>query len=233
MHNLILDLVEGQTLFQTQKGSFSSKEAIYQIKQFCNALHYALSQELMHIDLHGGNIMISNKFEVKIIDLASFTSFEEIRGFAQEQLEETPVAVEADANNNSPLQKRAIKAELEPNKREKLRKFFSKYPHFLEKFQKRHRNFRGKKKPWVVEEPEEKTIIQSEKTTFDEMFIWTVTEACVDILLKSNLRREVKVNLCAEIKKLAWNQSEDIAEHKENSADHYLNELTHLLDNFK
>ena len=177
----------------------------------------------MHLDLHSQNIMVSDKSEVKIIDLASFTSFEEIRSFAMEkEEEEAPAAAEEEANHNAQLKKWATKVPKEELhvKREKLKKFFSKHPHFLERFKKKHRN-------------KEKTAIQSEKTAFDEIFIWTVTEACVDIVLKSDLSREVKVNLCAEIKKLAWNQGEDIAERKADSADRYLYELTHLLGHYK
>ena len=71
-NNLVLQFVEGETLFDKKKSSLSAEEAIRASVQFCHTLRYALSLDLLHLDLHGGNIMVNNNKEIMVIDLASF-----------------------------------------------------------------------------------------------------------------------------------------------------------------
>ena len=57
----------------------------------------------------------------------------------------------------------------------------------------------------------------------------TVTDICNRFIKKSNLERTKKMNLCAEIKKIAWNFNEDIVEGKSVFIEHCFDELLFLL----
>ena len=80
--NLVLQLVEGNVLYRIPKKTLSYTEAVNAAIQFCNALHYALSFDFMHIDLHEGNVMLSHDSNIMIIDLASFFTYDELINFA-------------------------------------------------------------------------------------------------------------------------------------------------------
>jgi len=75
----VLEFVPGKTLASTSRGSLELSEAIAATKQFVSGIRHAFAQEYLHLDLHGNNIMVSQNHEVKIIDLSSFFSFQEIR----------------------------------------------------------------------------------------------------------------------------------------------------------
>lgn len=234
--HLVLELVEGRTLYETDQASFSSQEALTHADQFCNALYYAFSQGLMHIDLHPGNIMLSNASEIKIIDLASFASFEEIRRFAADVQENAAEAGAAVVNTSNTLimpEAYGLNVKTAALKQLKLKRFFLRHPHLLSKFRRffADQNVRFAASP--ADRLEEIPTVQSEKTIFDEMFIYCVTNICVDIVLKSDFSPDVKDHLCAEIKKIALNHTEDVAEHKESSVDHYLYRVIDILEHFQ
>lgn len=75
----VLEFVPGKTLSSYSRGSLELPEAINATKQFISGVRHAFFQEYLHLDLHGNNVMLNKDQEVKIIDLSSFFSFEEIK----------------------------------------------------------------------------------------------------------------------------------------------------------
>lgn len=75
----VLEFVPGKTLSGYSRGSLELPEAINATKQFISGVRHAFLQEFLHLDLHGNNVMLNQDQEVKIIDLSSFFSFEEIK----------------------------------------------------------------------------------------------------------------------------------------------------------
>jgi len=82
--NLLLQLVEGKTLFDVAENTLSPLLTFNTISQFCDAIRYALSENLLHFDLHDGNIMMANNHEIMVVDLASFFTLEEFIAFVEE-----------------------------------------------------------------------------------------------------------------------------------------------------
>lgn len=75
----VLEFVPGKTLASYLRGALELPEAIAATKQFISGVRHAFHQEYLHLDLHGNNVMLNQDQEVKIIDLSSFFSFEEIK----------------------------------------------------------------------------------------------------------------------------------------------------------
>ena len=196
---LVLQFVDGKIMQSIDKGRFSREEAYYLSLQFIEALRYALSLGFLHLDLHGGNIMVDQSNNIKIIDLASFFSVDEMTTFAKQQ---------------SPNQSEQEKGY--PIKDNKMHKFFGKNPQLLTKMQE--------KKP-------------SKQQDFDQVqfgymlsyYFNTLTDFCASILSKSDMTREEKFELRAQIKKVAWAYTEDIEDGLNVSIDDYFDQLTTTL----
>lgn len=85
--NLVLELVEGKTFAGYQGIVFTPQQALNMALQLSGAVAYAESQGLIHMDLHGNNVMINDDYEIKIIDIASFFTGEELIQIAQKKQE--------------------------------------------------------------------------------------------------------------------------------------------------
>ena len=70
MHYLVMELVKGQTLAEwvKQRGPLAEDEAISVLKQAADALSYAHELGIVHRDIKPGNLMITDKGVVKILD---------------------------------------------------------------------------------------------------------------------------------------------------------------------
>jgi serine/threonine protein kinase len=75
---LVLELVDGKTLFEIPKRSLSFDQSIHAALQFLDAMRYALSMDFVYLDLHENNLMLTNAFNIMVIDLGSLFSFEEL-----------------------------------------------------------------------------------------------------------------------------------------------------------
>ena len=82
--NLLLQLVEGKVLSKVEKGTLSGPQAFDAINQFYEAIRHAFSLKLLHLDLHDGNIMMTNNHEIMVVDLASFFTLDEFMDFIDE-----------------------------------------------------------------------------------------------------------------------------------------------------
>lgn len=66
---------------------------------------------------------------------------------------------------------------------------------------------------------------EAEKLIILSFYLNNVTEICIDLLSKSDLNREKKINIRAEIKKGVWNYEEDVAGWKISSFQDYFDKL--------
>lgn len=192
---ILLDLVEGKTLYNLEKGELSSDDVLRALLQFTEALEYAYSMGYTHFDLHAGNIMVSDTSDIKIIDLASFLSSEELKNFFffyEESLTtEESAQLLTPEEANTPMARKLAHI-----------KRFAKEKEQVEK----RMEAQGKRVARGLAEDD-----------FAEKFFLTwyfdiVTDACLKILWKADLEREQVIHLSAEIKKLSWNCSCDLEE---------------------
>ncbi len=70
-HFLVMDYIDGKNLSQLvrEKGPMAIPSACRVIRKVAEGMHYAHEQGLIHRDIKPGNIMVDEKFRVKILDL--------------------------------------------------------------------------------------------------------------------------------------------------------------------
>lgn len=239
--NLILQLVRGQTLFATSKGTLSANQAINNAFMLNDALKYALSLGYMHLDLHAGNLMVNEHSEVMVIDLASFYTFEEILfGFEVYQSELTKESSDSNQPSTELLKAHTIGKQKNLNSEEalqigKLKRIFKENPKFLYKLQKAAvaDQAAANKIETFASTGNSSLINRSQTDHFREAissyYFNSATEACIKFIAKSDLGRFEKLQLRAEIKKIAWEYEEDCEDQCTLPIEHYFEHLTQLL----
>lgn len=220
---LVLELVEGKTIFSIPKRSLELNHALHSSVQLIDALRYALSQNLFYLDLHANNIMLANSFDTMIVDLASFYSIEELFNFATQEEEEKE-------DKAKTVKDKKARAKHVMMKEKKLKRFFLNHPKLLKKFQnakkknKDHKTPKNKNADIDFEEPNQQQMMPLFSYYFD-----SITEICIQLILKSDLSREEKLRLRSDIKMLAWNYSEDIEDDLIVPIDYYFEQLIEIL----
>lgn len=186
----VLELVPGKTLASINRGDLELTDAIAAAKQFISGIHHAFIQEYLHLDLHGSNIMLSQNHEVKIIDLSSFFSFQEIREHCSE------------GSSTETYQKTTS---------ERFKK--------IAQFAKRHPalNVYGSKS--------KSEISHYAAGNFDD-----VVDISIRILLRAKITREQRLNIRADLKKIAWNCEADLEEGIVIDFESYLDAIDRFLD---
>ncbi len=145
---VLLEYVEGKTVFSTSRKSITKEQAIHLSLQLVDALKYSYENEYLFLDLHTGNIMVSDYIETKVVDISSFFSFEEIMDLFAKQ---------------KGLKKKGIHDDGNSIREEKFKKFMAQNKHL----------FNGKKVPknismdWVLK--------QFVKSNFEGIIEMTVT----------------------------------------------------------
>jgi serine/threonine protein kinase len=217
--HIVLDLVNGQTLYETDRGMIDASHLQETVMQFIDALRYALAMELMHLDLHGGNIMLDNDSNVMIIDLASFFTLEEVEAFLYSKLT-SYTAYQTPAGDEEP----SI-LPLEPLRVAKLEKFFYDHPDVLQQitqvFTEREalNSMKAKK---TMEYSKNAAILATAKSPpkatystsidfspFEANYFDRITDICINLISKSKGNRDEKITMRTNIKKIAWNYEED------------------------
>lgn len=249
--NLVLDFIEGNTIYKTKKGSLSQSDTLKTMIQLIDALRYAHSMGLMHLDLHSNNVMIDKNVDLMVIDLASFFSFEELFTFVYNEAKEKAEKQKASTQKKLEPYAKAMQMEisekppeavLPPKRAEKLKAFFQQYPEIFEEIQQRQSQQENpapqyaktlkmvsKKTSTNEKTPESSPPKESDKSPFQSYYLNSITEMCIYLISKSDLNRQDKINIRAEIKKIAWNSEEDLDEGKKVEFDAYLDELINTL----
>lgn len=248
-NNLLLELVEGSILHNIKKKQLSKQASLNAVASLIDALRHALSLGLIHLDLHQGNLMINNDQEVKLIDLASFFTYEEIVKFIElgkndgPSSEEYP-SIQNGGNGVKSMRIMASKKEengLDAGKLRRLEKFFALHPKLKKKIEeevvKQQKIISGStammksvKNKALNPEEEISSTLSKELSTFNAYYFERIADMCTQIIAKSDATRNEKIELRAEIMKLAWNYQEDIDEGQKIPVDVYLNELVGILN---
>jgi len=84
---LVLQFVEGKTYSKLDKGILAKEQSIKNAINFCNAIRYALTLDLVNLDIHDRNVMLDDNENIIIIDLASFFTLEEVTNISLAQNE--------------------------------------------------------------------------------------------------------------------------------------------------
>lgn len=227
--NLVLEYVDGNTLYKTQKNTLTGRESLEAVLHFLEALRYAFSLELMHFDLHEGNIMLNHDHDIKVIDLASFYSFDEFTQYVEEEttyLELKPMKMFAQsfqANTQSdPLHIKNLKA------------FFALHPEIL--YQMQTANKVDNVAMGLLDKRAAVTFSTAETTDkltllspMHAYYFQRITEICMQIIKKSDISRQVRKELRAKMESLAWDYKEDIEEGKKAEFTQYLDQLIEVL----
>lgn len=84
-HFLVLDFIQGQTLFDTPRKSIALKQGLSASNQLVDALKYSDELGYIYMDMHGGNLMMTADNQLMIIDLAGFFSWKELSDLMQKK----------------------------------------------------------------------------------------------------------------------------------------------------
>lgn len=213
---LVLELVDGKTLHRTKRGDIPRQESLGAALHFCEAINYALSLGFFYLDLHEGNAMFSSEPDIKIIDLASFFSWNELFYYVTENTEEEALEETSSSNENSPRQ-------------EKIQAFFLKNPLLFKQLKEASKNVRWKCKATELSEsleyPDETHILNIISAHYFGLF----SEFLQKIIEKSDFSRKERLELYLDIKELAWNYSEDVKTLNDAHFESYFNELMNCL----
>lgn len=207
-YNLLLELVDGDTVKALERKSLSEKEALSAAEQLVDVLSYAFSLDYIYLDLHPGNIMLDDSGQIKVVDLASFFSWEEIFAMI-----------------NNLFQGKASRgldpAIMDPIRQKKFDQFIANHSEFFARIAQRQHQSAGLVAKGIELEEIKKEISQ--------LLLSGLSDFCIKILMKSNCEREKKLKLYAEIKNVVWNFEEDIEENKNCPMESYLDNLHTLL----
>jgi hypothetical protein len=189
---VLLELVEGEMIFTTPVKSTSSTKAIEASIQLLDALKYGIEKEYIYLDLHGGNVMLTESFETKIVDVSSFFSFDELQYLMHKQTEK--------------------KIGQKSLREEKFNRFVSKNKDFLDSIKL------------------SKGTLPDQITKFFLVANFTnIVDMTFDILDKSDMDRELKLELFAAISKVNWSYREDFQTGIELPVNNYFEQVQEVL----
>lgn len=187
--NLILQFIEGTKLSKTNKHDLTREQAAKNAINLCNALRYALSLDYLHLDLHENNVMIDDKKEIMVIDLASFFSKDEAFDMFR------------------------------------IQKEMARVQEFQKEFQKEFQ-------PWVNNNIVNQPDYANYKSQLYLNYFEKISDLCIAIFLKSNIKRDERINIQTEIKSIFWNYAIDIEEEITLPLDYYFEKLEEVLNRF-
>ncbi len=70
--HLVVEYIEGLTLHEFPKNSFSKQQTLKLTTQVIEALRYAISKNIINIDMSTSNVMVTPTFDFYFVDLGSF-----------------------------------------------------------------------------------------------------------------------------------------------------------------
>ena len=118
----------------------------------------------------------------------------------------------------------AVNAQAPLNPPKKLQQFFTQNHWLVEKMQKR------KPEDAPVKRPLHKAYAkQINLTPLYATYFENISEICIDIITKSDLNKQDRINMRGEIKKLAWSYTEDANEGLDIPIDYYFDKLSEVL----
>lgn len=182
--NIVLQFVDGYPLWRIGYGSLSFNKVRTASHHFIDAMLHGVSLNLLHLDLHGGNVMFTKSQDVMVIDLASFFTIEEMLNFKAKK------ALGLDDDVETTL--------IEQIREPKLKKFFVNHPDLLDKLQEANED--GEEVHGDVlhkgNAPRKPKINQKQNIIYSNYFN-DIANMCIDFIDISDLdlrKRDVLVN---------------------------------------
>jgi hypothetical protein len=189
---LFLQFIKGNTLWRTMSGDLTIQQAASAALDFTKAAHHAASRKLLHLDLHEGNVMVDDKKEIMVIDLASFFTVEEIIGFI--------------ADTNSTVKHKALGEKMAANmpiRQKKLEQFFEERPELLEQLQKTSTEPQEASDTPIHKGIAAKGIPSVEQTnSLYQYYFFSVVGMTYDILDKATIPQKKRAHLDRMVKQL-------------------------------
>lgn len=224
--NLVLELVVGKTIAHTEKNAFSKKQGLNIAIQLVDALKYALSRNLMHMDLHGNNVMISDRcLTIKVIDLASFFTLDElIQNYEEKHGKPVGKAL-------SPIVPQG-EEESYPVAAAKLSRFFKQNPELEREILEAGTLSEAvlAKNNGLEGNPSRQPLSHaSYRTFFSKNYFQRIVEICGKIIDKSTISAAEKAEIQTEISSLSERYQEDAKNGSEYPLKYYLKELKAIL----
>lgn len=220
--NIAFEYVDGTVLEDLKKGTLTYEESVTAAVNLCQALRYAYTYGLIHMDLSGNNVMLSQDRGIKIIDVGSFFSVDDfIKNFILYQNSKTSGKKGNFLEPKAGLKLKADK--IDP----KFLQFAEKNPELIERLAKKAL-------------PKMRRGLQAATATFDEeemeifrhnyyyMYLERISECCIQILGKSGLSRAEKNNLRVQLKQIVWSYADDVEEEIAQPCEHYLDKFIDL-----
>lgn len=204
---LVIQYVDGSPLSNYPKRCMGREESLKAFASLVSALIHALSQDRLYLDLHSNNLMLNKNYELMVIDLASFFTFDEIYTYFQTKITESS----ARDVHNAQMFKNA-----------KIEQFFSENPQLFQKME-----FLHKKNAGIASEDEGRikdAIILYLLTDYFNR----ITDTCVALVLKSDIERNERIALRTKLKNVAWAYEEDVDEGIDLPISHYIEQLAAL-----
>lgn len=221
---LVLEFIDGSTVYDIPKKSLFPNQALNSALQLVDALRYALSQELVHTDLHAFNVMLTRSSDIRVIDLASFYSFDEIIGYAEKEINTHSITNQDNKNDEHSL------IVSQPLRQKNLKQFFMQHPQLLKKMQVVKGELKkNNKQSHLLQFKERRDSVQKLMLPTLSHYFDRITEICTDLIMKSNLRRAEKIRMRIAIKAAAWNYLEDSEENLLVPIDFYFDQLINIL----
>lgn len=218
---VVLQYVEGETLLNIEKGKVDARDAVQHVKNLSNALSYALSYDLLHLDLHPNNVMVGLSEGVMVIDLGSFYTIEEFAMWI-----------------NS-FSKPETKAEaMDPRmaaRQQKIGAFMERNPKLLERLKTEQQTEVSIGEESAVNIAKRGSTEKSAafKNSFKEymtlLYCDQMTDICLFLISKSDLEKHEKLETMAAIKKIFWLFRDDVEDGCEAPLQSYFDELLQTL----
>lgn len=236
--HIVLDLVDGVPLYKAERGEIEASHLHETIMQFIDALRYAFAMDLMHLDLHTGNLMLDKGANIMVIDLASFFTLEEVQAYLFRKMSSSSAAEDKASIYPKTAMSAAVSAlqsqeepsivPMAPLRAAKLEKFINDNPEILKEtrtsFMEKDALVSMKTRK-VTTFSKNASIIAGAKslkksktftssasvdlTPFQAHYFDRITEICLSLISKSEGNRDEKIEMRASIKKIAWNYEED------------------------
>lgn len=204
---LVIQYVDGSPLSNYPKRCIGREESLQAFAKLVSALMHALSQDRLYLDLHSNNLMFNQNYDLMVIDLASFFTFDEIYTYFQTNITESSVR----GIQNKQLVKNA-----------KIEQFFSENPKLLARVQLLYNGNAG-----ITSEVDRRirdAIILYLLTDYFNR----ITDTCVELVLKSDIERNERIMLRTKLKSIAWTYEEDVDEGIDLPISHYIEQLEAL-----
>lgn len=201
---LVLQLVDGSTVSRISRRSLPHETVVTILRELNDALSYSLKYDLIFIDLHEGNVMLDKTGKIKLIDLSSFHNAMDTEGLAF--LIPMMKTYKKNENAGESIENNPVDEALQP-----MAKFFQERPALLKNLKKA-----------------KKGISQSFSEEIKLFYSYIVSEMSINLLSRSDIGREEKINMYLEIKKLEWNLQEDYLDKNNISLDDFFESLLQI-----